>query len=331
MKITKDNCEAFFLDYHEGNLSLQKVAELMIFLEQHPDLKNEFYSFENINLKEENEFYPEKNQLKKNTSPSNHENLLIGYIEGALESEEKKEVQKLLTIYPSLAREIELFEKTILVPDEDVIYENKESLKKRSKKPVIVQLYPYLAVAASVVLIFGIYIFFDLNKGNALVYSPIGKRQISSESFNLAAKAPEIKTQPLHVKLAYIKNHTSNKSAQPEVAVYIPSNTTEKALPIDSISNKALTENESPAIASIDSMPAEKVFKTISAADFTEEKIIAPEKKFSLWNAAVFCSKGINKILGKKLEMKKEVVADSSRVEYIVTAGRFGFSRSVSK
>ena len=45
MNIDKNNYEAFFLDYHEGNLSPQEVADLYLFLSQYPELKKEFEDF----------------------------------------------------------------------------------------------------------------------------------------------------------------------------------------------------------------------------------------------------------------------------------------------
>ena len=39
--INRNNYEAFLLDYVEQNLTAELVAELMLFLEQNPDLKAE--------------------------------------------------------------------------------------------------------------------------------------------------------------------------------------------------------------------------------------------------------------------------------------------------
>ena len=50
MKINLHNYEAVFLDYYEGNLSAEDVSELLLFLENHPELKEDFESFENIVL-----------------------------------------------------------------------------------------------------------------------------------------------------------------------------------------------------------------------------------------------------------------------------------------
>ena len=62
--INKNNYEAFFLDYYEGNLTTEQVAELLLFIEQHPEHKEEFESFENISLVPEKNSFSVKSSLK---------------------------------------------------------------------------------------------------------------------------------------------------------------------------------------------------------------------------------------------------------------------------
>ena len=50
MNINLNNYEAYFLDYHEGSLSPALVKELMEFISQHPELKEEFETFEPVAL-----------------------------------------------------------------------------------------------------------------------------------------------------------------------------------------------------------------------------------------------------------------------------------------
>ena len=67
-KINKHNYEAFFLDYYEKNLSTEEVAELMLFLENHPNLKEEFEDYEEIILEPDTTvIFENKNSLKKNS------------------------------------------------------------------------------------------------------------------------------------------------------------------------------------------------------------------------------------------------------------------------
>ena len=48
MKITRDNYQAYILDYFEGTLSVQEKESLLAFLNAHPDCRKEFEEFENM-------------------------------------------------------------------------------------------------------------------------------------------------------------------------------------------------------------------------------------------------------------------------------------------
>jgi len=125
MKIGKHNYEAFFLDYHEGNLSPDQVAELMLFLEQHPELKEELDAFEHVSLDDEPVSYTGKDELKRSAI----ERLFSAYADGILSPAEELELAELLASHPELKTELELFTKTRLAP-EQVHFEHKDSLRK---------------------------------------------------------------------------------------------------------------------------------------------------------------------------------------------------------
>ena len=48
MKINRDNAEAWFLDYYEGNLSKEREAELFAFLAVDEEMNELFHSFSDI-------------------------------------------------------------------------------------------------------------------------------------------------------------------------------------------------------------------------------------------------------------------------------------------
>ena len=66
MSINLNNYEIYFIDFFDGNLNAQGESELMLFLDSYPELKEEFESFENINLEQEEIIFSEKTSLKKN-------------------------------------------------------------------------------------------------------------------------------------------------------------------------------------------------------------------------------------------------------------------------
>ena len=131
MNINKNNYEAFFLDYHEGNLSPQQVADLLLFVEQHPELKEEFECFENVTLDDlSNVSFEGKSSLKKEITLDNREEYFIRNVENTLTSAEKNLLDTFIKQHPQFLTELELFKKTKVFADASVVFENKEALKK---------------------------------------------------------------------------------------------------------------------------------------------------------------------------------------------------------
>ena len=70
MEINKHNYEIVLIDYLDGKLNPLEVAELLLFLEQHPDIKAEFEGLENVSVSSiEQETFPAKDALKKKLAP----------------------------------------------------------------------------------------------------------------------------------------------------------------------------------------------------------------------------------------------------------------------
>lgn len=142
MTINRNNCEAVFLDYYEKTLSPVEVAEVLFFLEENPDLKEVFESYEEIYLEQEKINYPGKEAIKKKYSAeeitailsseinrNNCEQFFIANAEGILSSSQKEKLNLFLLQYPELKKELELFQKCRLSA-ESISFEEKESLKR---------------------------------------------------------------------------------------------------------------------------------------------------------------------------------------------------------
>jgi len=142
MSINRHNCEARFLDYYEQTLSPVEVAEVLFFLEENPDLKKVFESYEVIHLEHEKINFPNKESLKKKYSAeeigailssdinrTNREQFFIANAEGIISSYQKEKLNLFLLQYPELKKEYELFLQCKLSA-EKIFYEGKESLKK---------------------------------------------------------------------------------------------------------------------------------------------------------------------------------------------------------
>ncbi|MBL7888526.1 MAG: hypothetical protein JNL24_03175 [Bacteroidia bacterium] len=145
MNINKHNYEAFFLDYHEGNLAPQEVAELLLFLEQHPELKEEFESFENFSLTDDemNISFKGKSELKKEVTPENIDEFLVKKIEGELLPIENDILEQYIKQHPHFQKDLELYKRAKVSPDHSVLFDKKSDLK------MIPSLLPYQQESAS--------------------------------------------------------------------------------------------------------------------------------------------------------------------------------------
>lgn len=175
--IDKSNYEIYFIDYFDGTLDAQQVAELFLFLEKHPDLKADFESFENIKLDAPSISFSEKSTLKKNiVTPENFNEYAVANLEGSLSGEDKKMYNDFVASNASFKKEHDLFSKTKLQPDLNIVFQNKHSLKRGQK---VFRLTPlYYTAAACILILLGFYFF-----------SSFDKQQIQ-----VANSQPEIKT-----------------------------------------------------------------------------------------------------------------------------------------
>jgi hypothetical protein len=127
-KIDVDNYEAFLLDYVEGNLGEADIRELRNFALLHPELNIDLEKEELPSVFAEDDAADfKKDLLRSENDIPGYE--LIAYIEGTLSGEERKKLEKELAADPDLARELEMYRKTIL-NKESFVFEHKATLEK---------------------------------------------------------------------------------------------------------------------------------------------------------------------------------------------------------
>jgi hypothetical protein len=123
MNINSTNYESWFLDYYEGSLSAEQVAEMFLFLDQHPELQQEFESFELIKLDNiEEDIFENKQSLHKSEeiTAANIHHWLLDQAEGQLNPGQLQQLQIFLAANPEYIREQELIAKTRLDAAEEV-------------------------------------------------------------------------------------------------------------------------------------------------------------------------------------------------------------------
>lgn len=157
MKIDLTNYEEKFLDYHDGNLSAEEVAELFLFIEKHPELKEEFESFENISINdiETDIAFPDKNLLKQLTNPSAEtiNQWLIAEMEGELTLQQRVLLSAFLKDHPQYEKDRSLFRSTKLTAGITDIFPEKEILKRKAAKPIALGITSKMWYSAAAVLV----------------------------------------------------------------------------------------------------------------------------------------------------------------------------------
>ena len=232
MEIDRNNYEAYFLDYRENNLLPEQVAELMVFLEQNPDMKEEFNSFENITLIPEDEIrFGQKDILKKKVikpagkiNRDNYENFFIAKLEGDISEEESLELKDFFSLNPYLKLEYNLFKSTVLVPDKKVIYKNKNSLKKTGFFVVYRRQIIYtLSAAASVLIFLGLYFGFGRKTVSDREYSYINRIEMIKPVYDQIKLKPELRRKYQHAEVIATPEFKYSTENKPTKLARLPS------------------------------------------------------------------------------------------------------------
>lgn len=149
-KINRHNYEVFFVDYFDNELNENETKLLFEFLNTHPHLKEEFESFENFTLEEQETSFENKSSLKKHIDETTIDHYIIADLEGELTIEDQKEYTDFLAENSLYAPIVERYKRTIL-PQENIIYPNKRELKQKSK---LIVLWPTISAIAAALLLF---------------------------------------------------------------------------------------------------------------------------------------------------------------------------------
>lgn len=133
MQINRDNYEAYFLDYAEGNLSGDQLAHLELFLDANPDLREELEEFQNMSLDfADDASFEDKSALKKSEASvitlDNCEDFFIAYHEGDLSTSEQAVVDAFLAEHPNQQELFDEFGKVELEADASVQFDLKTNL-----------------------------------------------------------------------------------------------------------------------------------------------------------------------------------------------------------
>ncbi|MDD5570781.1 MAG: hypothetical protein PHD97_06440 [Bacteroidales bacterium] len=371
MGINRNNYEEYFLDFMEGNLTPGQSEELSLFLEQNFDLKEEFEQIVFVSLKpDENIKFSAKNILKKEETSlineTNYNNFLAAFIEGNLSSDDKIQLNIFLKENPKHKKEFEAIRKTILVPDSSIVFENKTSLK-HFEIPFYKNVYTYASVAASIILLFGLYWIVNIksiNDEKFLSYNytskkPVKKAKPASKNNTKRIRSYTINNQPLIVKssksnLQYIEKESAdepdNVNKTNESVASLNLNKMKSKEPVIQIQ----TSNIVPQFINTDNVnvilpvssdeiaqnnPAEKTstlnkFYKKATAIFSEnksddnaDKNTELNPKASMWDLAFVGLKGYNRIFHKNVDMERKYYDNGNLASVVIKTEKFEYAK----
>lgn len=358
--LSRSNYEIYFLDYHEGNLTEGQRRELMSFLEQNPDLKEEFDSFVNVSVEpDQTTVFYNKDSLKKKegVNLSNYKTWLVAYTEGDLNDNQKKEVDLFLSEHPDLKSELDLFRRTRTVPDYTIVFKDKNSLKRGGRVIAFSRVnYRVMAIAASLVLLLiSIYVFRQ-QKDNTpqtaekTITLPVNSAEGVNQTDSANLKNEKIERNipaPEKVDRSMVADHRRKKDAAPsnqhqpsheiqEPAAQVVQN---KPAPVDSLI-KVNSPLQEPVFAN-NSAPVSKPQKEQDLREIFNEQDMkdlglasnapATTEKDNLWLLASKGASRLSKKTGQPISIGKTNNVVDDATTYALEIGKFSISHTEMK
>jgi hypothetical protein len=363
LKHIPEEIEEKIIAYLEGQLSAAEKAEFELELPRNAFMQETLAAYRKTYLIAGDESFIAKMQLKRTTVA---EETIIAYFEGQLNPAEKAAFEKVLATDEVVQYTLHAYKQTRLEADASIVFPDKEALKREAK---VVRLFSYqsvLTIAASVVLLFGIFWLLNLNAGqskqdagialkksrhlkksNSKTDSVQGAQMASNPGIQNSVKQPNNQQQPVIVQ-------PDNNSVTPQ---QIANN---HNIPADTGKTRVLPELNNPGVEprslivlnpynvndndSIGSQPAARprfgstayVAQQINKAAWGDEeetatKAAAPEtKKVKGFDVLALIGKGLRKLGNQRADAKKIEDREKDYTEYVVTIGSLKVSRKVA-
>ena len=157
MKINRHNYETFFLLYTDNELTQPERLEVEQFVQENPDLQDEFLSFKRLVLPPEDIHFDQKEGLFKNEIQEETLEQMLLHIDGELNAQQEKILLQQINSDEQLAKELSLLRNSKLDAGEEIIFENKELLYRHSRQPRVVYLNFARWAAAAILLGIGFF------------------------------------------------------------------------------------------------------------------------------------------------------------------------------
>jgi hypothetical protein len=162
MNINRNNYQRFFLLFADNELSAGEKNMVALFVQQNADLEEEFLMLQQSvvrpdkNITLQNKSFLLK-QVQKFISHNNYEEIFALYNDGELKENEEKQTEKFIAEHPELQHEFAVWQKVKLHADQSIVFPDKRSLLKKEVKEKAIPLNLWKALAAAVLLGFGLW------------------------------------------------------------------------------------------------------------------------------------------------------------------------------
>ena len=357
MNINRNNYEVYMIDYFDGKLDPVQTAELMYFLSQNPDLEHEFNAYENVNLPADILKFEDKDGLRKSfgdfpaVTDNNFEEFCIAEIEGDLDEKSQARLYQYLDKNPHKKRELELYQKTKLRPDESVVFPGLNQLKKHRLNPYHVnRILYYTGVAAAVLLIVFLTFVFRRTPDSDLITSTVPVLKDAKKTVEDMTSQTEKENTSSIQKEAFRDSDVQSVQENKMISVVndVPKSAPEEDIEasgqilkpieirkIDNVyhpSNIAQLSKNHP----IKSHTNPPVQTDKSLAEFIKEKFMATEitksaENLSVWTFAQASIKGINYLTESDVRMSRKLNMNGKMSEFSIDSESFSFSTPLKK
>lgn len=331
MEITRQNYEAYLLDYIEGNLPENMVLAVLAFLRNNPEIEEESKSIPEFSIPVDHLTYNKKNTLKKNINYdipgiSKFEQLSIANLENDLSETEAKQLEILLQKHVTLRNQHDLLQKTRLHPDMNIFFPSKKDIHRSYKKRIIIPT-SLIYMAASIILLVGFGILYyqtnETNYSKGITYtafnystqkmSELRPEILPDKSDRIFIKVVDTETDTLQNRIKSKDQYISSLGVsdfqvtnQSNIESLIAKN------PVQYSQNIALNEDYTPIQKYIKDKFNEKVLKQDKNEKFTVISFINAFGRFT------------NKVFHKKLEVEK-TTNEAGELLYAIKTDNFDF------
>ena len=233
MNINRNNYEEYFLLYADKELSADEKSMVEMFIQQNPDLEEEFIMLQQSVIKPDNNITLEDKSslLRKEEfiNENNYEEKFLLYTDNELRSSEIEETEKFVSANPFLQHEFNLLQKATYEPDTSIVFPDKNLLYKKEDEKVIPFRWKYLA--AAILLGIGLWTgitYMQKNNIKPVVAvkqntpkenTPVKVNEPKESVKNSLVKANNNQTTPVHKKIQNDLDHPLQKQPQQNITV----------------------------------------------------------------------------------------------------------------